>query len=155
MALWARAQVWGQFDLSFGFLVNNCYIALVAIVKSERTRKQTYWKSWIFPIFFICFICFILWLTFNPKAVKCLVGPEVFYMFHMFYLFYMFYMFYMFYFNIGYLISEWLTFRPVDRDATASKNWSIIKSKDSFGFCTSWGFQNCPWKLNLTKICLS
>ena len=34
------------------------------------------------------------------------------------------------------------------------KNWSIIKSKDSFGICTSWGFQNCPWKLNLIKIWL-
>ena len=35
------------------------------------------------------------------------------------------------------------------------KFWSIIKTRDSFGICSSWGFQNCPWKLNLTKICLS
>ena len=37
----------------------------------------------------------------------------------------------------------------------SSKFWSIIKNRDSFGICSSWGFQNCPWKLNLTKICLS
>ena len=35
------------------------------------------------------------------------------------------------------------------------KFWSIIITRDSFGICSSWGFQNCPWKLNLTKICLS
>ena len=35
------------------------------------------------------------------------------------------------------------------------KYWSIIKTRDSFGICSSWGFQNCPWKLNLTKNCLS
>ena len=35
------------------------------------------------------------------------------------------------------------------------KFWSIIKTRDSFGICSSWGFQNCPWKLDLTKICRS
>ena len=34
------------------------------------------------------------------------------------------------------------------------KSWSIIKTSGSFGICTSWGFQNCPWKLDLTKIWL-
>ena len=30
----------------------------------------------------------------------------------------------------------------------------MIKTRDSFGICSSWAFQNCPWKLNLTKIWL-
>ena len=34
------------------------------------------------------------------------------------------------------------------------KSWSIIKIRDSFEICRSWGFQSCPWKLNLTKIWL-
>ena len=35
------------------------------------------------------------------------------------------------------------------------KSWSIFKTKDSFVIYSSWAFQNCPWKLNLTKICKS
>ena len=35
------------------------------------------------------------------------------------------------------------------------KSWSIIKTRDSFRICLSWGFQNTPWKLNLMKIWLS
>ena len=35
------------------------------------------------------------------------------------------------------------------------KYWSIIKARDSFKICSSWGFQNWPWKLYLTKICLT
>ena len=35
------------------------------------------------------------------------------------------------------------------------KSWSIFKTKDSFVIYSSWAFQNCPWKLNLTKICRS
>ena len=34
------------------------------------------------------------------------------------------------------------------------KSWSIIKIRESSEICSSWGFQNCPWKLNLTKIWL-
>ena len=34
------------------------------------------------------------------------------------------------------------------------KSWSIIKTRDSFGICSSWVFQNCLLKLNLTKILL-
>ena len=32
------------------------------------------------------------------------------------------------------------------------KSWSIINTRDSFKICSSWGFQNWPWKLKLTKI---
>ena len=34
------------------------------------------------------------------------------------------------------------------------KYWSNIKTRDSFRICSSWGFKNCHWKLNLTKIWL-
>ena len=34
------------------------------------------------------------------------------------------------------------------------KSWSIFKNRDSFEICMSWGFQNCSWKFNLTKIWL-
>ena len=34
------------------------------------------------------------------------------------------------------------------------KYWSIIKTRDSFEIYVFWGFQNCPWKLNLTNIWL-
>ena len=34
------------------------------------------------------------------------------------------------------------------------KSWSIIKTRNNFGIYSSWGFQNCPWKLNMAKICL-
>ena len=31
------------------------------------------------------------------------------------------------------------------------KSFSKLKSNDSFGICTSWGFRNTPWLLNLMK----
>ena len=34
------------------------------------------------------------------------------------------------------------------------KHWSNVKTRDRFGICMSWQFQNCPWKLNLAKIWL-
>ena len=31
----------------------------------------------------------------------------------------------------------------------------VIKTRVSFRICLFWGFQNCPWKLNLSKIWLT
>ena len=33
-------------------------------------------------------------------------------------------------------------------------SWSNWTPNDSFGICLSWGFQNCPWSLNLMKFWL-
>ena len=33
-------------------------------------------------------------------------------------------------------------------------SWSNWTPNDSFGICSSWGFQNCPWSLNLMKFWL-
>ena len=34
------------------------------------------------------------------------------------------------------------------------KSWSIFKTRDRFGICWSWGFQNTPYMFNLTKFWL-
>ena len=34
------------------------------------------------------------------------------------------------------------------------KSWSIIKTRDRFGICWSWRFQNTPYMSNLTKFWL-
>ena len=34
------------------------------------------------------------------------------------------------------------------------KSWSNFKTRDRFGICRSWGFQNTPYMCNLTKFWL-